>query len=316
MRTELKPMLIGSRAFDYYTTIGKAKQGSDWDFICEELLFDKLRKENPEKKLERHALGHLNNEELYFLYQDIAPPVTTYNFGEILIAPPALLYILKRSHAWRVRSFDKTMHYLHFHKLYYSDDSFEGMEYLADFYHKDKLETWEVEVLNRRTKLTMEAYPQRTPSLNKSVEEFFDDPVKKIFVHDWLHSLYAYEDKPMFTRLQPDSTQAWCAKDLWQQLSATQRTQCVAEEAYVIATERFLVPNNWNYPAKRAYFNSVRKICTTLCSGWFRDWAIDHYKEVLDLFDIEGKIGGVHSKIREAELEGTAQYYNNTTKGE
>lgn len=81
--------------------------------------------------------------------------------------------------------------------------------------------------------------------------------------------------------------QAWCEKDLWLALSVEERNMCVAEECYVIATERFLVLNDWGYSSKRAYFNALQKVCTTLTSGWFRDWAIDHYPEVVYLYDSE-----------------------------
>jgi hypothetical protein len=114
---------------------------------------------------------------------------------------------------------------------------------------------------------------------------FFADAVTKKYNHDWLHELYAYEDQPMYTRLQKDKTSAWCSKELWYNLYRQQKIQCVAEEAYVIATERFLVPKDWNYPAKRAYYAAVKKICTTLCSGWFRDYALDNWPTILAMYD-------------------------------
>ena len=116
---------------------------------------------------------------------------------------------------------------------------------------------------------------------------FFDDPVEKVYDHDFLHELYAYEDRPMFEKLKHkgEEGQAWCAKDLWQQLSQLQKLQCVAEESYVIATERFMVPNGWNYPTKKAFYFALKKVCTTLTSGWFRDFAIDNFPQVFELFD-------------------------------
>ena len=78
---------------------------------------------------------------------------------------------------------------------------------------------------------------------------------------------------------------AWCVKDLWDKLSQTQKLQCVAEETYVIATERFMVPNDWNCPTKKAYYFALKKVCTTLTSGWFRDFAIDNFPEVFNLYE-------------------------------
>ena len=48
----------------------------------------------------------------------------------------------------------------------------------------------------------------------------------------------------------------------------------------VIALERFVIPGKLN--PKLAYLKAVEKICTTLTSGWFRDFAIDNWPEVID----------------------------------
>jgi len=132
--------------------------------------------------------------------------------------------------------------------------------------------------------------------LNQTVEEFFDDAVTKKYNHDFLHSLFAYQEQPMYTRLQTDSTKAWCSKELWDGLTHVEQLQCVAEETYVIATERFMVPKDWKYPAKLAYNKALNKVCTTLCKNWFRDKAIDYYPEVMELFD-EGKFLSVKDKL-------------------
>ena len=46
-----------------------------------------------------------------------------------------------------------------------------------------------------------------------------------------------------------------------------------------------MVPNDWSYPAKKAYYFALKKVCTTLTSGWFRDFAIDNFHQVFELFD-------------------------------
>lgn len=85
--------------------------------------------------------------------------------------------------------------------------------------------------------------------------------------------------------MQDDPSKAWCSKEKFNSFFHSQKLQCVAKEAYVIATERFLVPKDWNFPTKLAFYLSVNKICTTLCSGFFRDFAIDNYEEVLLQYD-------------------------------
>ncbi|WP_323162280.1 DUF7275 domain-containing protein, partial [Pseudomonas fluorescens] len=44
-----------------------------------------------------------------------------------------------------------------------------------------------------RVRLTKEKFGDKTPSLNKSNKEFFDDFVTKYFDHDDLHKLVAYK---------------------------------------------------------------------------------------------------------------------------
>jgi hypothetical protein len=53
----------------------------------------------------------------------------------------------------------------------------------------------------------------------------------------------------------------------------------------VIAMERFLIPNDWKYSLFGAYYKALTKVCTTLSSGWFRDFAIDNHPEIMALFD-------------------------------
>lgn len=77
----------------------------------------------------------------------------------------------------------------------------------------------------------------------------------------------------------------WCDYDKWESLSHKDKILCVAEETQVIAVERFCVPNDWNYNTKRAYFGALKKVCTTLTSGYFRDFAIDHYPEIISVYD-------------------------------
>lgn len=271
---------------------------SDWDILCptvESAAIVRLEKKYPEYRVEFHDMDMLNNARIYDHYcNQYTVPIST-PLGPMFVAPMTLLYLLKRSHAWRDRSFEKTMYDLWKRELYLEEDCLSDIER---------------DLLKERTELSYKRFPQRTPKLNKSVTAFFDDPVDKYFDHDWLHEVFAYEDKPMFTRLQPDPESAWCAEDLWKKLTYEQRLQCVAEECSVIATERFVVPKNWVFPTRLAYIWALRKVCTTLCSGWFRDFAIDNYGHVLDLFS-QDRFNEIYARIRTADLYKTARYHNN-----
>jgi hypothetical protein len=63
----------------------------------------------------------------------------------------------------------------------------------------------------------------------------------------------------------------------------------VQEEAYVIALERAIIPMLFEggplAQPLEAYKWAVMRICTTLCSGWFREWALEHTNMALDYYD-------------------------------
>ena len=256
-------MLVGSRAIAYWNPDFKIRLNSDWDIIGtpESEGFFRSRFSIPDnERIEWHSLNHLNNRDMIFIFETRSHVCSPYG-----------LAIIYRSHLHRDWNWDA--HITKYHK-------FILPLLKSDLHLTDP-------ILLERIRLTKEAYPQGNPNLNQSNEMFFDDPVEKVYDHDFLHELYAYEDRPMFEKLKHkgEEGQAWCAKDLWQQLSQLQKLQCVAEESYVIATERFMVPNGWNYPTKKAFYFALKKVCTTLTSGWFRDFAIDNFPQVFELFD-------------------------------
>ena len=246
-------MLIGSRALAHWVPEFKCKPSADWDFIGEQSV------EVPEgNRVEIHPIDSLNNRD-------------AFEFNSRGVCSLLGLTLIKRSHLHRDYKFDR--HITMYHRFMLpnlQEFVVEGGNFLIN-----------------RIRLTKQQYPQGNPSLNLSNDDFFDDAVTKVYDHDWLHELYAYEAQPMYTKLKkPEGvSQAWCEKDLWLELSYEDKCKCVAEECYVISTERFLVPKEFDYPAKLAYIKALGKVCTTLTSGWFRDFAIDNYPTIFGLYD-------------------------------
>ena len=151
-------------------------------------------------------------------------------------------------------------------------------------------------------KSTDERIKQRTPRLNGvSKDKFFDDKVVKFIDHDLIHEAVAYDTVPAYSKMQKDET-VECHKDLWMIMSYEEKLQCVAEEAMVIAIERHLLPAKMNNTFGKPEFLSFKwalwRICTTLCSGWFRQFAINNYCDVLNMYD-EKKITQVVDQITE-----------------
>jgi hypothetical protein len=265
-------ILIGSRAMNYWTG-EPSKDSADWDVISVD----------PIDGTEHHPVDFLNNHR----FVDYASEHTVAFNGNILhVCNPVGLAIIKRSHLHRGLSFAK--HITHYHR--------KLMPLVGKFSPED------MPILGERTQLTKEQFPFNHPKLDVTVSEFFDDFVIKKYDHDAIHRVVAFNDAPMYTKMQPNPEMAWCAKDMWDEFSDMEKRQCVAEEALVISIERFLVPSNWKKSYRLSYMKSLEKVCTTLCSGWFRDYAIDNYPAIADLFD-SADFGEFKEKILTTVLE-------------
>jgi len=201
---------------------------------------------------------------MYLTYHSITHP-------EELYASPQILYSLKKSHIHFPVKFQK-----HIGDYVHLDRALGGKDVLGDI---TALNFKETEA--RLGKL-------RTPTLRKTVEDFFGQSrgkVRSYFVHDDMHRAVAHYDEPLYLRMQPDRLMAACDRGLWERFSHGDKCRCVLEEAYVIALERRVLPalyggsRVWS-PAQEALDWALMRICTTLCSGWFRDFATRNYLEI------------------------------------
>lgn len=257
----MKPVLIGSRALQFWQPSLTLKESTDFDVISESHI----------DGCEFHDAEFLNNRHMSNMYTSFAS-IELPDGSEANVMSMLGLAIIKRSHLWRSLNFDR--HITFFHKFGLADSLYTFRDNLTVQNH-----------LAERINLTREAFPQGNPSLMQTKQDFFDDYVTKKYDHDYLHELVAFYEKPLYTRLLRNTELVWCEKEKWDTLSHSDKVKCVAEETFVIAIERFMIPNAWKFPSKLAYMKSLNKVCTTLCSGWFRDFAIDFYSEVMLKYD-------------------------------
>lgn len=265
-------VLIGSRALSYWNSNLKLKDDTDWDVISYENL----------EGCEIHNPDHLNNlQMLDFKSEDC---IILPNGKNCFVMSMLGLAIIKRSHLWRNLSFQK--HITMYHKFGLAQALNESI----------RINESVRSTLSDRTKQTKEKYPQKNPNLMQDKSDFFNDAVTKKYDHDYLHDLVAYYDKPLYSRMLKESNLAWCEKDKWNAFSEKDKLRCIAEETYVIAIERFMIPSNWKYPSKLAYMKALDKVCTTLTSNWFRDKAIDEYPAIVNLYD-QQRFSMIQSKL-------------------
>jgi hypothetical protein len=137
-------------------------------------------------------------------------------------------------------------------------------------------------------------------SLDMSNDEFFAKSQRllgRVLEHDDLHRATMFGMVPMFELMKRDKTKASVERNIWDSWSLKSRLNSVREECFAIALERVIIPEYTRKHGSRAlalidddlimgpyangaYRYALMRICTTLTSGWFRQFAIDNYLEL------------------------------------
>lgn len=268
-------MLIGSRALAHWIDF-PIKPDTDYDLILPSGC--KMDKDF-QGKVDFHRPEDCLNDAISYMYG--SGEFVNVGGWEVEVCSLRGLALIKRSHLWRDYFWEK-------HIAQYNNHLREHFD------ERDR------SIMNERAKLLRESIRYSQPSLLKTNEEFFDDAVDKKYDHDWLHELVAFGKHPIYLDMKKDFSLAWCEKGMWDKFPLEKKLMCVAEEGYVIALERFLIPNDWEYSFVGAYLKALQKICTTLTSGWFRDFAIDNLPEIMLLFDKQ-KMQSIRSAINDKE---------------
>jgi hypothetical protein len=297
-------IVIGSTALEFQMKrLGLPfRQPADLDVICTEaemreharldgIVLTKLAEykwqgasrdwRNTIGKVEYELLEHSQSGQRYLNYVNWQPRDLLYSGYagiEMIIAPLEVLYSIKMSHRHYPRAWKKHMEdIILMHSINFGDDV------LGD-------------TTKIREKETAERYGAlKTPSLNKTAAEFFDDTVSnKIFIHDQIHEVMAHRERPMFEYIKKDTEKVACSKEKFYDLNFLHQRFCVLEEAYVIALERCILPMLFAggppVTSAEALDYAIMRICTTLCSGWFREFATMNYGAIMaarDKFYVE-----------------------------
>lgn len=202
---------------------------------------------------------------------DIAWPGTTNEEllnKERYAASPNTLLMLKLSHRYKKNSphFLKTM---------------RDIQFL-----RSKGAVVEGELLDILKRREAETYTYAHPSLSQNKQQFFreTDSFYK-YEHDDIHIAVATEDTPAYTKFSMDGAEVKVSKKKWKGLDL--RTQLLAglEESYVLALERSLIPLPGVLSPKQAFDKALEKVCTSITSGWFREFCWENYDAIQELYD-------------------------------
>lgn len=135
-----------------------------------------------------------------------------------------------------------------------------------------------------------DTYVYKHPKLNVDKSEFFDQVatgVRYTWDHDSIHRVVALQDKPAYTNYMVEDAQVLCSSRKFEECSFTTRINGVVEEAMVLAVERSLVPFPGKKTPEEAFLMALMKVCTSITSGWFREFAWEHYNEAVEVFHAE-----------------------------
>lgn len=155
-------------------------------------------------------------------------------------------------------------------------------------YHKMKAVGAQVrpeykEFLKAREKAT---YVYSHPKLNVSKKDFFkDDNIKYVYDHDSIHVAVKHLDRPAYTYYMVEGAEVQTSKKkFFEGVDEQTRLYGVLEESYVLALERSQIPFEGTIDPKKSFSIAISKVCTSITSGWFREYAYENLFKVLKMY--------------------------------
>jgi hypothetical protein len=113
--------------------------------------------------------------------------------------------------------------------------------------------------------------------------------IQYFFNHDWVHEVVSKMyggEVPAYTLYQKDGEAVACDRGKFDTLPFTERLRGVMEEATVLALERSQIPARldpvWRREGRNpapewSFQHALEKVCTSITSGWFREFAWENY---------------------------------------
>lgn len=275
-------LCIGSRAAAHHGLLPPGKlvtEENDWDFI---MTWSEFQDFKPAGVIERRPLSERNwlirrapiqgvsqiieveiawSDTAAYKLLEIETGVCPGAEGHSWFASPEALLALKLSHR-------------------YLKDSPHFLKTMRDIQWLRQCGiTLGTEWLSWVTLRESETYTYKHPALNRRKDQFFTNNVKYIHDHDSLHRAVALGHRPAYESYKKDGVEVDCDRDKFDALPLQDRLNGVWEECAVLALERAVVPNGAN--PRWAFEKALEKVCTSITSGWFREFAWEHYDDIL-----------------------------------
>jgi hypothetical protein len=179
-----------------------------------------------------------------------------------------ILYMLKMSHRFRKDSphFLKTM------------QDIQAMRKVGAFIKPEHMEFYK--------KREAATYWYQHPNLNRTKAEFFNPEDKyMVYDHDSIHEAVAVGSRPAYTWYAVDGTEVLSSKHkFFNDINHHIRCRGVYEETCVLALERSQIPTGFDVDPEWSFKKALEKVCTSITSGWFREFAWENYDYVLEMY--------------------------------
>lgn len=131
-------------------------------------------------------------------------------------------------------------------------------------------------------------YNYKHPNLNQNKKSFFTDDVPYTYDHDSIHEAIKVLERPAYSYFLADNSEVKVDKNKWDNLDRYIQLLAVYEESCVLALERSLIPYPDGKTTKEAFDMALMKVCTSITSGWFREFAWESYDEVQGVYYMLG----------------------------
>jgi hypothetical protein len=151
-----------------------------------------------------------------------------------------------------------------------------------------------------------ETYVYNHPKLDVSKGEFFSgDGVRYVYDHDFIHRLVAFGEKPAYTYYMEDDEQVLTSKKRFFEAPHEIRILGGLEESLVLALERSQIPFDYKPDPDYSFKTALMKVCTSITSGYFRNFCWEHYEEIVaKYYELGGKdyVSSFKEKLKIVEV--------------
>lgn len=150
-----------------------------------------------------------------------------------------------------------------------------------------------------------ETYDYGHPNLKTTKEEFFGRDDIYTYDHDSIHVALAkrtFDDKPAYDYFKPEGEEVLTSKEMFYDRSFIGRLRATYEESCVLALERSQIPYP-NVDRKKSFLMALEKVCTSITSGWFREFSWENYYSTIELYDDLTSKGQNYKDIFDKALE-------------